>query len=573
MKAKRRSVHLVGLVALSFLIALGSARADSNSVFLINVTNNVPMAIDQYTGVGVKIGQLESSVPDTNNLLLGGAVKLTTNLFAGTSGRISSHPTEVAGTMVSTGLTTLGAAPGASLYSVGFSSAGVPGGYASDQAFLNNEMNSLWFLATNSLTGVQIINMSFGSKSVTNAGYTGGGAPINVGRLFNDIGTNAEEVAIDSFVSLSRVTVVKSAGNDGDNQSAGAGSVGGTNTISAPAGAYNIITAGAVSNVLAGTGGTNVTDFSSGGYLVNGRSAVDIVAPGQGMLMPTTNNPAAPVGPHSATASADGTSFAAPQVAAVIARLDQYESTFLNSNAATDPRTIKAVLLNSATKLPGWGQGSVVGGTAGLQGTLTGTVTQVLQPLDPFQGAGLLNANGALLQMAGGQHSPTIQQLGYVSSIHPSDPITGWDFNTVSLNLTNFYQLDERTAGTLAITLDWYRDTTAWSGAGTNNILGMANLNLNLYSSANSQYTNTPLVAQSISTVDNIQHLWFTNVPSAYYEFGVIYKGYASQGGPTPGDESYSIAWSFTPIPEPSSLLLAALGLTALWWRMGRRKT
>jgi hypothetical protein len=284
--------------------------------------------------------------------------------------------------------------------------------------------------------------------------------------------------------------------------------------------------------------------------------------------MPTT-----PVGPLSnATASASGTSFAAPAVSGVANRLIQYGNTLGgNSAAATDPRTIKAVLLNSATKLPGWGQGAVYGGTAGLTGSLTGGVTTVTQPLDPLQGAGLLNANGAYLQLAAGKQIATIQQTGLGSIINPTVALTGWDFNTVKLSLTNFYQLSSQAAGTLSITLDWYRDVGGPQG-GTNNVLGMANLGLSLINSANSSYTTTQLVAQSISTVDNIQHLWFTNVPSAYYEFGVSYNGYASQGGATPTYEPYSVAWSFTAVPEPSSLLLAGLGITALWWGMRRRR-
>jgi hypothetical protein len=66
--------------------------------------------------------------------------------------------------------------------------------------------------------------------------------------------------------------------------------------------------------------------------------------------------------------------------------------------------------------------------------------------------------------------------------------------------------------------------------------------------------------------------LWFTNVTGAYYEFGVGYNGYNSSGGPTPTLQDYAIAWSFT-VPEPSSFMLAALGLTALCWRVKRKRT
>jgi PEP-CTERM motif len=200
-------------------------------------------------------------------------------------------------------------------------------------------------------------------------------------------------------------------------------------------------------------------------------------------------------------------------------------------------------------------------------------VTTVTQPLDGSQGAGLMNANGAYLQLAAGQKSPTLTQATPFVSIPGSQvPLTGWDFNDVALSLTNFYALNTKAAGTLAITIDWYRDVAP--AGGTNNILGMANLGLKLYSSPDNAYTNTPLVAQSLSTVDNVQHLWFTNAAAAYYEFAVGYNGYSNAvpGGGSPGLEQYSIAWSFTAVPEPSTLLLAGLGVTSLWWGMRRRR-
>jgi hypothetical protein len=225
-------------------------------------------------------------------------------------------------------------------------------------------------------------------------------------------------------------------------------------------------------------------------------------------------------------------------------------------------------MLNSATKLAGWQQGT---GAGALNGNFrVGVTNTVTQPLDASQGAGLLNANGAYLQLAAGKQSPTRIQTGLVSIIGSSVGLTGWDFNQVKLSLTNLYQLSTQTAGTLAITLDWNRDVATVGG--TNNVLGMANLGLNLYTSADNTYTTTPLVAQSISIVDNVEHLWFTNMPSAYYEFGVGYNGYSAQSGPTPTYETYSIAWSFTPVPEPSTFLLAGLGLAALGWRLKRKQ-
>jgi hypothetical protein len=443
--------------------------------------------------------------------------------------------------MVSTNLAFPGVAPGASLYAA--QALGTP-----------DDIAQLYLLATQ--MSVRVINQSFSTRSNYAAGPT-------------VLGTSVWERALDTFVSTTGVLVVQTPGNDGPG-----------NTHQ-PAAAYNILVVGAASN---SPPGSAVAYFSPGGYLSNGRSSIDIIAPGTdvGMAQIGTNSYATspptfglypgPLTNHNNLLS--GTSFAAPLTAGTVADLMQAAATNFSGSQATvaaaqDPRTMKAILLNSATKLAYWQQGT---GANALTGSTTGGVTQVTQPLDANQGAGLLNANGAYLQLAAGKKSPTLTQATpYVSLPGSTVPLTGWDFNDVALSLTNFYALNTKASGTLSITLDWYRDVGP-TVAGTNSVLGMANLSLNLYSSADNGYTNTPLVAQSISTVDNIQHLWFTNVTAAYYEFGVGYNGYSSQGGSTPNLEDYSVAWSFTAVPEPGTFLLAGLGITALWWRVSRRR-
>jgi subtilisin family serine protease len=567
MKAIRWSIQLSGLIALSFALTTVEARADANSVVLENATGG-PFAA--YNGSGQVIGMIESDVPDTSHVyFVQGAFQLVNigdkpplNTWPQLVG---THATEVAGVMISTDATTIGVAPGAQVYAAGGLGGYYPTTGPTNTAldFQTNVINAINFLA--SQPNLHVINMSIGLDSVIDTNPNGTDVVV---RTYNTSGTSVWERAMDNIVSTKSVSIVVAAGNEANLRSAAAFSQGGTNSLGEQAGAYNIITVGSVTNATVGTA-TNVSFFSSRGYLANGRSALDIVAPGEGIMMPTTNV-AAGLG-STATTTANGTSFATPAVAAVIARLDQFGSTFLNSNDVTDPRTIKAVLLNSATKLAGWGQGAVFGGTAGLTGILTGGVggvTSVTQPLDPSQGAGLLNANGAYLQLAAGKKSPTIQQNGLVNILNPAVPLTGWDLNSVKLSLTNIYQLSTQAGGSMAITLDWYRDVGDPS-AGTNSILGLADLNLYLYSSLDGMFTNVSLVAQSISGIDNVEHLWFTNLPTAYYQFTVGYSSY--QGGTAPGSEDYGLAWNFI-VPEPSSLLLVGLGLTTLWWQTKRKR-
>jgi Subtilase family/PEP-CTERM motif len=564
MKTIRRFIQLSSLVALSLALTLVNARADSNSVALANAVGG---PFGAFNGSGQVIGMIEPDVPDTSHVFFVSQNFKETNIFANTSpwpSLVDAHATEVAGVMVSTDAMTIGVAPGAQVFAAAVTNFG---GANPNLDFQTNVVNSIAFLA--SQPNLRVINMSIGLDSVIDVNPLGTDVVV---RTYNTSGTSVWERAMDNIASVKSVSIVVAAGNEGNLRSAGANSDGGTNSLGEQAGAYNILTVGSVTNAPAGTA-TNVSFFSSRGYLANGRSALDIVGPGEGIKMPTTNGTPALGG--SSVATANGTSFATPAVAATIARLVQFASNRFTAVAsvasdAQDPRTMKALLLNSATKLPGWGQGSVFGGTTGLTGSLTGGVTTVTQPLDPNQGAGLLNANGAYSIMDAGKKSPTFQSNGLTTIVNPPVTPTGWDFNTVKLNLTNIYQVSGQAAGTVALTLDWYRDVGA-AVAGTNSILGMANLDLYLYSSLDSAFTNVSLTAQSISSVDNIEHLWFTNLPTAYYEFGVRYTGYDSQGGPTVTDEQYGLAWTFS-VPEPSTLLLAALGISTLWWRTKRNR-
>jgi hypothetical protein len=560
----RFSVLILGVIISSF-----SARADTNALALINLTGG----ISAFDGTGVNIGQIEAGGTPTNHVDFN-ANKV--NIIGVTNA--NNHATEVASVLVSTGVVTRGVAPGATLYSVGGATAA-----------------NAWLLATQAVGAAKVINMSFGSATVTNVVTFGPGTVyFNPVQVANPDGNDALSQTIDNIASNNGVIFVKSAGNSGR---------AGTNTVTSPGAAFNIITVGAVSNRTLGT--TSVADFSSRGYLASGRSAVDILAVGANVAMAGietatnvtltstlvfSNNtgtaqtiPAGTVVPNSFAGPAQtplsrvdtnsGTSFAAPMVTGVAARLAQYGNTLgANAAAATDPRTIKAVMLNSATKLAGWGQGAVAGGTAGLTGILTGGVngvTTVLQPLDPSQGAGLLNANGSYLQMLAGRQGPLFTNNNIKANGNVG--LTGWDFNTVALSLSNVYRVSSQAQGTMSLTLDWNRDVVTLGG--TNFVQGMANLNLNLYTSSDVLFTNVPLVAQSISGIDNVEHLWFTNLPSAFYEFGVGYANYNSiGGGPNPTTVNYGLAWNFQAVPEPSTLLLAGLGLTALSWRMKRRR-
>ena len=500
-------------LAIVFLTSL-AVRADPNSIALINLTGG----ITKYDGSTVNIGEIDLNVADCNNPALFGQIALTTNLTLNTSGTVDSHPTEVAGVMVSIDATSLGVATGAKVYSVQVNQ-------SSYDAFRTNTVNAAFWLATAQKT--RVINLSMGTS---NPGYH----PTD--------GTNYTSRGLDRLVIEQGTIVVKSAGNYGAL---------GANTITEPGGAYNIITVGAVNNAAPGTA-TNVAGYSSLGYLSDGRSKPDIVAPGGSeTVLPTdpapVDNVVMPISPAGTTQRDAGTSFAAPHVAGVAARLLQYGDKLTNSCPVTDPRVIKAILLNSATKLPGWTQ----------QGTGTnGGVISVTHPLDPNQGAGLLNAGRAFNELAGGRTFPTQTGSNSIDGLVYNN--LGWDMSGAQLGLTNTYMFSAQSSGELRLTLDWYRDVDS-----NYNELGLANLDLMLWSSPNRSLNNMTLKAQSISTNDNVEQLYFTDLPEDYYAFGVYYDSYS--GGAPPGSIFYGLAWDFVAVPEPSTLLLAGLGSVVLW--------
>ncbi|MCX7914981.1 MAG: S8 family serine peptidase [Verrucomicrobiae bacterium] len=467
----------------------------SNSVSLVGVYHG---PISNYTGIGIRIGQIEPGVPATNHLFLGGQVAFTTNIHTGTSGIVDAHATQVAGVLVSTDTVFRGIAPGAKLYSAGHQ------GYATDLDLAQ----SVFLLATNFNT--RVMNQSFSLP----------------GTQGNATGTSVWERAIDRLVSQTTNIFVQTPGN-----------IPGVNNLRIPAGSYNAIVVGAVSNI---TGTTAVADFSPSGPLADGRSKPDIVAPGAPVVVPTF-----PVGPDGTNRTVNsGTSFAAPLVAGTAARLLQVGTTTFTGSTrdhSQDPRVIKATLMNSATKLAGW-NGNV---------TYPGGIHTTTQPLDPAQGAGMLNAPAAYHNYAAGEFNP--------GNVAP----TGWDLHSVSLGLTNLYRVTPPVAGEIRLTLTWYRNV----GPGpTFSVTSYNDLDILLWRSDDPGFSTRTLVARSISTLNNVEHLYLPNAPFGYYEFGVHFKARVTG---TDANEFYGIAWNLSAVPEPSILLLltSSTAIVLRWHR------
>ena len=258
--------------------------------------------------------------------------------------------------------------------------------------------------------------------------------------------------------------------------------------------------------------GVGVSDAynSPNGPTPDGRSKPDITAPGT----PDTV-----------------TSYTTPQVsgaAAILLQAGLRGDGGGDTNSATDIRTLKALLLNGAIKPTDW-------------------TNSVSTPLHPRYGAGVLNVFNSYKQLTGGKRGYVVSTTVATSGAHPPTGATGtvsvlsgWDFNTNTsgklpsqfdavnhyyFNVTNNLSGAQYTA---TATLVWNRQ----SGQAAIN-----NLNLFLYNCANSN-----LVACSTSLVDNVEHIYKTNLMQGRYDLQVWKAGGT---GIVSAAEPYALAWAF----------------------------
>jgi hypothetical protein len=368
---------------------------------------------------------------------------------------------------------------------------------------------------------------------------------------------NAVTIGLDGLARANPATTfVLSAGNEGP----------GPNSVVWPASGYNSI---AVAN-LANPNSYDVVNTSSSrgpqdysdpvrGVVPGARVAIDIAAPGTNLTSAYYggetggNSPVlggAPSGslggPTFYSFAVNGTSFAAPLVTGGVALLDSASriTPALAANAnSRDSRVIKSVLLNSATKTPGWNNGQTL---------LAGVVT-THQALDYAVGAGRMNLSSAYDQYLAGTADLAGTGGGVVDEI-------GWDFGTVAPSGVNDYLIADVLEGgmTFNATLSWFRDRT-FTNASTVSDNAYRDLDLEVWDS-----TFTTLIAQSESRYENVEHLSF-HLP-ATGQYGVRVRYFQTLFG-SAADESYGLAWS-TIVPEP-----AALGLLIVPALLRRRRS
>jgi hypothetical protein len=408
----------------------------------------------------------------------------------------------------------------------------------------------------------------FGTTDVINSSW---------GDATDKRGVSGFSIGMDGLANqFPRTTFVASAGNDADPDfNPNTPSI--TNTVGSPGSGYNAITVGALQN-----DGNNVynsvasfssrgpqdfgfVDFSMGGTVFGCnacRAAVDIAAPGTNLTAAyyggTTggNNPTlagspngAAGGPNFYSLSIAGTSFAAPITAGAAALVDSasYNTPALAANAASrDARVVKAVLLNGATKIPGWNNGQFPhpNGNGGVR---------TVQSLDFNSGAGALNLTQTYSQYI---NAGTRDVPGTPSGNQGPVDRVGWDFGEVVFGTDNVYPISQTLAGgtLMRVTLDWFRER-AFNTA-TQTVFDNAQADLDII--VRDTLTGN-IISDSFSFINNTEHLNFLLPRTSKYQIEVNFSGAVFNFLAGYNTEQYGLAW-FT-VPEPTSGLLLAFGL------------
>ncbi|MDX2116323.1 MAG: S8 family serine peptidase [Planctomycetota bacterium] len=447
------------------------------------------------------------------------------------------------------------------------------------------------------IKGARILNYSVSEGAVGSDNARRGGAN----------GADQSALFLDWYIESRDIVFVKSAGNLGggimdgeDPRNLG----GGANKISKPGDFYNGITVGSV-DFDENTGKwRSRSGFSSywlgtdNGTMPDVRGKPDVVAPGQQMWDGKT---------YQFTGGASGTSFAAPHVTGIASLLMQR-----GGAAGRQHEAIKAIILNSARKrfvnganpgnasaldnagsgnqasdlnyLAGAGFANPNNAVQGVDWTPTqwnfagGKFTATL-PLDDELGTGVADAARALDQLDAGEHA-----AGRV-------PLVGWSRGSFGApngdnppNVSSIdYALDRQlTAGTfLTATLCWDRlvqETDAnrpgdpdfqppipASEAGlvdegdTYSFKAMANLDLLILRRDPANPNAFIEYAESISVVDNVEHLHIPITAAGDYTIRVRWTNAEGAVGATP----FALAWHTVPAPGAAALAGLALLTTA----------
>ncbi|GAB1543903.1 hypothetical protein NUACC21_65790 [Scytonema sp. NUACC21] len=275
------------------------------------------------------------------------------------------------------------------------------------------------------------------------------------------------------------------------------------------------------------------------------RRAIALVAPGSNITL---------LNPDGKLNKVTGTSFAAPQVTATVALLQEFGDRQLRTkkpNWSMDARRhelMKAVLMNSADKIKDTGNGLQLGMTRTLIDKLnknwleSDAYKDSKIPLDAQMGTGHLNAFRAYQQFSAGQWSPT-----------QNVPSIGWDYRTVNAGAYVEYTLTKplQQRSFVAVTLAWDRlvELNDKNKDGQFDVgeefrdRGLNNLDLYLVKADAKEGDDSAAVCSSISDVDSVEHIFCPVSASGNYKIRVQYRQKVNEA-----IQPYALAWWTVPI-------------------------
>ena len=473
------------------------------------------------------------------------------------------HGTFVAGVMaseytsISDGTTTvsfLGVAPLAKYYGAVFDGSGTKSGFLSLHSSLN------YVVVT---SGARVVNNSWG------------GEPDNASVL--DGASFGESLIMDEYAGYSGKTggtthryldrlLVMAAGNSGKT----------TGLLGTPADSFNGLSVGALDAVNPNVNGIfdagrtpalRVAPYSSWRPLAGGRSGVDVVAPGTNLWSTLAINY---FGQNDLVAgTASGTSFAAPHVAGEAALL--YGAVPSPIGYVTDKGTlifspdhklIKALIINSAVKIPGLDANGVAQ-TTWQPGLVVdqGGVPNAIVPLNYAVGSGSANAQEAYDQLREG--ADRFWEMNTLLTSGTEQFYTFGQGKFVSADPGQPYLLS------LTATLIWDRHLDFTVNTDLNDeSLGdvtkdlLSNLDLILQREIAAGLWEDVYLSAGI--LDNVEHIYFPDLTGTD-NYRLEVRG-TTIAEPALG-ETYALAVSYKTVPEPGTAAFLFMSLPFLLTR------
>ncbi len=305
-----------------------------------------------------------------------------------------------------------------------------------------------------------------------------------------------------------------------------------------PGAGPNVIGVGLVSSVNSEDVATKLSQFalaypeeSSVGPTEDGRCKPDVIAPGNCLVADAQAE-------RGYVAAGNWSSFSTPVAAGIVGLLIQTAKQNDDLALALSPEggncVLKAVLMNSATKLPYWHKGRL------------SPDDDHEVPLDHAQGAGMVNAAGAYGLLTAGRSKP-----GDV-------PLAGWDLNEVYQRQA-FQQVyrtvvDEPVSKMLTATLVWnrhYRTERPFKHMSEAD----SDLRLDVWAINPANPSEPLLLDHCDSKVDNVEHVHVATQPGySVYEIVVSYSNFNARSA-SASSERYALAWSVGDKQTDESLL------------------